>query len=141
MKKVFLFIAIALSAVACCTPCNKSYPKVSKFESDVWRLVEFRYSKVTDSPITLTFNAEEKMVYGTAACNNFFGGYVLSGSKDSNIKFQNMGSTKMYCPDSELEEAFVASLQGVVKLKMDGDNLMLLDSDGEMTALMEKVAQ
>ncbi len=136
--KNLLYLAIVTIMVGCCKPCNQSAPKIGDLESGVCTLIEFKYNPIENSQITVRFDAAEKMMYGTAACNNFFGGYTLSNNKQDNIKFANVGATRKYCPDMEIENKFTESLQSVTKVKIDGNHLMFINSLDEMVALFVK---
>lgn len=138
MKRIFLFLAMAVCTVSCCIPCFLASPLIGDLENYTWRLVEFQGTAIRNSNITMRFDPNEKMVYGTADCNNFFGGYVLYDDFLHNIKFQNMGSTRKYCPNSELEELFVSSLARVVDVKMEGDNMLFIDDRGELLSILTK---
>lgn len=135
MRVLFLAV-IAFSAVSCCIPCRQSAPTIGALESGLWRLVEYDSAPVEASVITLRFDASQKMVNGTAACNNFFAGYTLREGVERNVSFFNVGATRMYCPDSGLEDSFTAALPSVVQLKIDGEHLMLIDSLGSLCAVM-----
>ncbi len=137
---LILFFALSLSLSSCCAPCSKSAPKIGELEQGTWRLIELQLNPIEASEITMTFNAEEKTMYGTAACNNFFSGYTLYNVKGNkrNIKFANIGSTRKMCPDMEQEETFVRLLPGVERVKIEGDNLLLIDTLKNMVAIMRK---
>lgn len=133
---VALFVALGLSS--CCSPCRKSSPVIGDLENATWMLIEFRLNPVENSPISMHFNAAEKMVAGNAPCNNFFAGYTLTDDSRRNISFSNVGSTMKTCPDMELEQAFTRALPGVTRVKIEGDYLMMSDSLDNLVAVLEK---
>lgn len=145
MKKTIVLAAIGVAAVlmsACCA-CRKGSPKIANLEADDWKLIEFKNQAVPDAKsVTLTFNPEKKMIYGKAPCNNFFAGYSLlepgKGQLD-NIKISGAGATRKFCPDSEIEDGFTRELSNITRLKVEGDKLILLDTDGNMIALLTAV--
>lgn len=140
MKKI-IFAAIALGVIAtsCCVPCGKSSPKIGDLEQSTWTLIEMNNTPVENSPITLHFNAADKMVNGTAPCNNFFGGYHLltpkKGAKE-NIKFSNMGATMKYCPDMDLEQQFTRILPTINRVKIEGEHLLMINSGDSLMAVL-----
>ena len=142
MKRMFAVAAVALAAVlvsSCCS-CRKGSPKIANLEADNWRLVEFRGEAVpTDKAVTLTFDAEKKMNYGQAPCNNFFAGYSLFEDAEHNIEISNAGATRKYCPDTEIEDGFTRELTGIKRLKIEGDRLLMLDAEGNLVALLTAV--
>lgn len=138
LKIVISSIAVAIAAISCCSPCKKSAPVIGDLENATWMLIEFKLNPVENSPISLHFNAAEKMVYGTAPCNNFFAGYTLLDDKQHNIRFSNAGATMKACPDMELEQNFTREMPNVTKVKLEGDYLMMSDSTGNLVAVLEK---
>ncbi len=122
-------------------PCAKSAPEIGELEQGVWQLIELNLNPVENSEITLKFDANEKMVYGTAHCNNFFAGYTLFDAKGTkpNIEFKNIGSTKKMCPDTKQEEEFLAILPAIERVKLEGENLLLIDTLNQMRAVMVKM--
>ncbi len=69
---------------------------------------------------TLEFNAADTMVAGRTNCNRFFGRYELKGKK---LEFENMGMTRMACPDMQYEDAFVKMLDDVDRFEIKGSEL------------------
>ncbi len=138
---LILFFALSLSFTSCCMPCTKSAPKIGDLENASWRLIEMDLNPIENSQITMTFDANEKTMYGTAACNNFFAGYTLYKAKGEkpNIKFGNIGSTRKMCPDMAEEEKFVALLPSVERIKLEGDYILLINAEKQMVAVMEKI--
>ncbi|CDN31321.1 hypothetical protein BN938_1227 [Mucinivorans hirudinis] len=134
MFRFFSLIAISIVFTACCT-CRKGSPVVGNLEKRGWELVELYGKPITASGISLRFDAADKMIYGTAPCNNFFGGYSLFDK--GSIEIKNVGSTMKMCPDSQDEDKFVQALHAVVNLKIEGEFLLLLDEKGEMVAVLK----
>ena len=77
--------------------------------NQVVRVCICRINQETDF-FTLEFNAADTMVAGRTNCNRFFGRYELKGKK---LEFENMGMTRMACPDMQYEDAFVKMLDDV----------------------------
>lgn len=134
-----LALGVGVLVSSCCS-CRKASPKMANLEEASWKLIEYQGQAVpSDKAVTLTFDPQKKMVYGKAPCNNFFGGYTLTDGKDSNISFAGMGSTRMFCPDTEIEDGLTRSMSDITRVKMDGNNLLLLDGNGNMVALFAPV--
>lgn len=137
MKYALITLLSLFFLNSCCSPCMRSSPKFGeKLENATWTLIEFRYNPIENSPITLHFNGAEKMIYGTAACNNFFGGYTLYDDQKRNIKIGNVGATRKACPDMETELNFTAALPSVVQVKIEGETLLMIDSLQNTLALL-----
>ena len=75
---------------------------------------------------------DESKVSGSGGCNNFTGGYSISGRT---ITFGALAATKMLCQDSqELESAFFGFLGTEVRA-LFSDGKLLLSSDGGNSAV------
>lgn len=129
-----VMISSMLILSSCCA-CRKGSPKIGSLEQDNWKLIEFKYDPIENSQIVLSFDAEKKMIYGTAPCNNFFAGYSLFKG-ENNITISNVGATRMACPEMDLEMNFTGALSTVTRIKIDGQHLLMLNNTGELVALL-----
>lgn len=137
-QTIFGAVACALLLTACCIPCMKSSPKIADLESATWTLIELNNNPVENSPVTLNFNANDKMVSGTALCNNFFSGYQLLSPKKGerrNIEFRNVGSTLRYCPDMQIEQSFTKQLPSVSHIKVEGEHMLMINAGDSLIAV------
>lgn len=75
----------------------------------------------------------EGSLSGFGGCNSLMGGFEHEGGT---IRFPNLGSTKMYCPDAaDLENRMLAALRNTDSFKLDGEVLHLLHAGKEVAAL------
>ena len=132
MKKIFAAATLLLAMTACGGSQTKNQP----LEGTSWKLS--RMETIPASAIeaeadafTLEFNAADTMVAGRTNCNRFFGKYALSGQS---LKFENLGMTRMACPDMAYEDAFVQMLNGVDAYEIKGSELKLLDGQKKVVA-------
>lgn len=132
-------VVIVMGITGCCA-CRKGSPQIGKLENTTWELIELNLNPVVNSGITMRFDAEKKMIYGQAPCNNFFGGYSLLEQRH-NIQISNIGSTRRACPDGALEQKFTSELHNVVRVKVESDYLMLLSEDDSLIAVMAGVKE
>lgn len=133
-----LVIATSLFVTSCCA-CRNASPKVGELEDGKWRLIELNGKAVSaEQSVVLTFNATEKMIYGEAPCNNFFAGYSTAKGDTNNIEIKGAGATRKFCPDSEVEDTFVRQITDIVTIKSEGNNLLLLNKDGNLIAIVSK---
>ena len=95
------------------------------FYTDIFGLPAAAVGKEADF-FTLEFNAADTMVAGRTNCNRFFGRYELKGKK---LEFENMGMTRMACPDMQYEDAFVKMLDDVDRFEIKGSELTFFDDD------------
>ena len=127
MKKIFAAATLLLAMTACGGSQTKNQP----LEGTSWKLS--RMETIPASAIeaeadafTLEFNAADTMVAGRTNCNRFFGKYALSGQS---LKFENLGMTRMACPDMAYEDAFVKMLSEVDRYAVAGQELKLYGED------------
>lgn len=130
MRKT-LFAALAL-LLAACTGTGKD----ARLEGTTWKLTNMEGipSKSIDAEadyFTLSFAAADSTVSGRTNCNRFFGKYSVKGDK---IEFENMGMTRMACPDMQYEDAFVKMLDEADRFEIRGEELKLYD-DGKSLAV------
>ncbi|SHF04355.1 Heat shock protein HslJ [Mariniphaga anaerophila] len=93
-----------------------------------WKLVELRGKKIDQGSFQnrephLILKVSDNRVFGNAGCNNFNGTYeLLDGNQ---IKFSPLATTRMACPEMELESEFLNVLQTVDNYNNNGDELIL----------------
>lgn len=125
MKKIFA-AAVLLVAMAA---CGGSQKKELKLEDSSWKLVRMdsipaKAISAEADAFTLSFSAADTMVSGRTNCNRFFGKYELKGR---DLSFENLGMTRMACPDMQYEDAFVRMLDEVDRYEISGTTLKLYD--------------
>lgn len=91
-----------------------------------WKLVELNGKPVVykerarDSYLVL--KEEGNKVNGNGGCNSFFGTYTLDGTR---LRFSGLGSTKMACPDLDIESEFFEVLSKTDSYHYRNDTLQL----------------
>lgn len=108
-------------------------PTESQKLSGTWELDYISGSRIAfaglfpDKKPTLTFNTAENKANGNGSCNNFITTYTVN---QNNIKFGNIGSTRMACPGSGNGEAsYFKTLATVTKFSVSGNTLNLIMGD------------
>ena len=138
MKKIYAAAALLLVLTACGGSQKKDMP----LEGTTWKLGKMEAIPSTaihaeSDFFTLQFSAADTMVAGRTNCNRFFGKYELKGRE---LKFENLGMTRMACPDMEYEDAFVKMLDEVDRYEIKGSALKLYD-DKKVVAEFSAVTQ
>jgi putative lipoprotein len=104
-----------------------------------WRLVQLG-GTVVDNPagerdVHIILTSANNSVAGNAGCNRIFGRYALENDM---LKFDGLGGTKMFCEARmKLEESFTNALMSVLRWKITGRTLELLDETGKSVATFE----
>lgn len=80
-----------------------------------WKLVEMNGRPVANTAgepdYFIQLDNKENRIYGFAGCNNFFGNYELN--EGLRVKFSQIGSTMMACPDMNTEKELFQILETV----------------------------
>jgi heat shock protein HslJ len=95
-------------------------------------------SLVADTRVALQFDAEGH-ASGTAGCNRYTAAYTAG---PGTLKFAPAAATRMLCAVPgvmEQEQAFLRALEGVTKMRIEGDRLELRDADGALMVSARKV--
>lgn len=74
-------------------------------------------------------------VGGNLGCNGFGGNLVISAPDSINIS--QIRSTKMACPNLEIENRFAAALENASTYKVEGNTLLLTNNKKEMIVKLE----
>lgn len=125
MKKIVAAAALLVAMTACGGSQKKDLP----LEGTTWKLskMEAIPAKAVTAEadyFTLQFDATDTLVSGRTNCNRFFGKYELNGQK---LEFENMGMTRMACPEMQYEDAFVKMLDEVDRYEIKDSVLKLYD--------------
>jgi len=104
-----------------------------------WKLTQLGDEVVSTPPgareINLVLQARNQRVTGFAGCNLMMGSYVLKGSE---IKFDQMGSTRMACEGRmDIEQRYLAMFAGARRWEITAMNFRLLDATGKTIATFE----
>jgi putative lipoprotein len=104
-----------------------------------WRLVQLG-GELVDNPADerdahIILTSASNSVTGNSGCNRVFGHYALENDM---LKFDGLGGTKMFCQARmKLEESFNNALLSVLRWKITGRTLELLDETGKAVATFE----
>lgn len=95
--------------------------------------------KEMDKTPFLAFNIEEKRVHGNAGCNIINGGFSQEEGNAASLKFSQMISTMMACPDMEVETQVLKALDAVRSFVVNEDGTVsLLDENGNAQLTLVK---
>ncbi|MFN3872556.1 MAG: META domain-containing protein [Ignavibacterium sp.] len=108
---------------------------------DIWVMeemtdVELKKENLTKGLPMFEFNLRDMRFSGHAGCNQIFGGIEVKGNK---IRFGNLASTKMACPDMTVEQKVTQTLNSntftyrIEKLKL------VLESDTGIKIVFRKI--
>ena len=154
MKKSLFALALVCAtalAVSCC-PCRKGTNKNhSPLHTTEWQVVQMNGKNISslfsaEELPHLTLSADNSFG-GFAGCNAMGGKYTLTPSsapsqKDiaGTIHFENIFSTKRFCPNDQVEMAIIAALSKVDAYTIEGNQLFLFEN-AELKLVLEAKQQ
>ncbi len=124
-----LVVAVVAAVVVGCGGDDAGSTDVSSLEGVPWVLTAgIDVEGWEEFAPSATFEAGR--VTGSTGCNSYSGPYTVDGET---LELGMLTQTLIGCqpPASEVETTFVAALQEVVGWRIDGEELVLLDSDDE----------
>ena len=139
-NKLILSTSIAASVffLGCTTPNNNHVikPNVS-LTNTYFKALSLNGAKaeVFGKEAYIRFDTKDSIT-GYLGCNSFFGSFT---TQDKNISFENVGSTKMMCPNMKTEDAFANVLQNTKTYEIKGETLNFFDEKGQKISTFEAV--
>lgn len=136
MKKFMYQLAILIAplAFAMCSD-NGNIPVESNWELEYIYSDGSQMAPPDDHNATIAFLNDSQMA-GDTGCNRFFGNFTAS---DDKLEFNNVGSTRMMCPQMQFESAFLSTIENTASYNVSKNQLVLKDSLGNIIALLKKI--
>lgn len=129
-------MAVMIVLVCGCCACRKG-KNAKPLVGTQWHLVRMMERDLSIGPDQFVFTfGEDGSFSGKGACNHMMGGYTTTDK--GGMAFSGVASTRMMCPDVDLESELGKILDATTHYEIDGDMLMLL-SNGEMQAVFQAV--
>ncbi|MBN1769032.1 MAG: META domain-containing protein [Prolixibacteraceae bacterium] len=132
MKNSFFFVLFIIVLAGCSVSKKTSLESGNKTSTNVlteikFSLILFDGKEIDSGRVYFTLSSAENRFFGRGFCNSFNGQYFLKGS--DTIKFNNMVSTKMACPELDAENEFFSMLKQIDSYRFEGKTLLLKSSD------------
>jgi len=143
MRRAVIFAIVAATALAACADPGEegaSDPTTNAWVLEAGTLDGADIPIVEGYPITLIFAEPEGTAGGKSACNQWFGGYTLSGNE---LTFTDIGGTLMACTDEgvmDSETAFLDAMGLVELFTVDGNELNLTGVDVDLLFVVDESA-
>lgn len=98
---------------------------------DIWIAIRINTSPISKMAAIprLEINLTENKIFGNDGCNDYSG--AIEEVSTSQLKFAPIASTKKMCREMETPNAFNKAMNKVTSYKLEGLNLILLDSEGK----------
>ncbi|MCD8166128.1 MAG: META domain-containing protein, partial [Bacteroides sp.] len=98
-----------------------------------WNIVTVRGKSVSSSMETkpfIEFNVADKRIHGNAGCNVINGGYNQDGGQSNSLRFTQVVSTMMACPELDLERQVLDALNEVTYYEFFPSGMLGLYNNG-----------
>lgn len=106
----------------------------SDLRNKKWQLTQLNSKSIEDdvNAYYIKFDAKEDQFSAKAGCNTLFGSFQLG--ENTKISFSNVGATKMYCQNMEVENQFVQLLEKTNQIKLNQNILLFSSTDAQALA-------
>lgn len=124
MKK-YLYLCLAVVGIAVFASCKSQKAVVASY-SDLdgeWSVVELNGNKLDPdkSNQLIVIDVARNHLSGNAGCNRMNGSIEYSETRKNIIKFPQVATTRMACPELKGEQEFLEALNKVVRFEAEGD--------------------
>ncbi len=106
----------------------------------LWSVAEINGRQIfgSESP-TIVIDLLERTVHGNTGCNLFNGAIYQNPDVDRSVQFQDMGVTRMACPNTATETAFLVALEQVEQaVIVNEDEAVLTDINGRQLIRLKR---
>lgn len=107
------------------------------FLSGAWRITKINGKSIPkDAGIQMVVDLANYKIHGNAGCNVLNGTISVNMEIENGVKFGNLATTRMACPNLDLEQQFLQALgETVAALPTDKDNTALLRNTQDETVI------
>ena len=122
MKKLIIFMLSAI-LLSCSSNTNTIKESANNDIRQKWELVELDGQPVSNTQPIYIDISEDGKVSGFVACNRLMGSVSIENG--NRIHFDQLGTTRMACPEMDLETKILEMLRTADNYTMDGNKMML----------------
>lgn len=124
MKK-YLYLCLVVAGIALFASC-KTQKVVEATYSDLdgeWQVAELNGKKLdpSESKQLLVIDVARNHLSGNAGCNRMNGNIEYTEGRKNIIKFPQIATTRMACPELQGEQEFLQALDKVVRFEAEGN--------------------
>jgi heat shock protein HslJ len=112
---------------------------LAELDETTWLAVRFGPDLGSSASPNTEFSLEIQgdRLAGRSGCNRYMGSWTI---EDGRLSVGQLASTMMFCDGlMELEDAFLAALQGATSAALDGERLILTDAAANPVIELERV--
>ncbi len=146
MKKTIFLLFVIASLISCSSnqPTTKPMTKpataqISKMDMIAkWHVESIADVSTLKTSPSMNLDLVENRISGKGGCNNYSGAATRDGY---NIQFKGIASTKMMCPNADIESAYFKALDKVRNFDIKGNILTFYDEKGSKLITYSKVSR
>jgi len=97
-----------------------------EYINGAWTVTSINGETVEAGKVTLSIDLPELRIHGNAGCNIINGELYLDPEKPNSLQFGQLATTRMTCPDIQLEMNFLLTIETVESCKADGQDRITL---------------
>lgn len=140
-------MVLALSGLVLVSSCRSSRVAKATWNdlNGTWSVVELNGQEQDPAKTRqqLVLDMEQKRLSGHAGCNRMMGSVEYSEAQKGIIKFPQVATTRMACPDMEGEQALLKALDKVVRFESQSKEkpvwrIALYGTDNSCLMVLEK---
>lgn len=124
MKK-YLYLCLAIVGIVVFASCKSQKAVVASYANldGEWGVVELNGKKLDPaaSKQLIVIDVARNHLSGNAGCNRMNGSIDYSEARKNIIKFPQVATTRMACPELQSEQEFLEALNKVVRFEAEGD--------------------
>lgn len=111
------------------------------FANGAWKVVSLNGSQVpADSEMQMVIDIPELKLHGNAGCNTMNGSIYINPDKQNSLEFKDVITTRMTCPQIELEQQLLTALSQVTSVQFSSNGQLLLnDASGHTLVTLSKL--
>lgn len=104
------------------------------FLNGVWRVARINNKEIAaDKELDLVIDIAGLSIHGNAGCNVVNGKIFIDQAKQNSLQFKDLNTTRMTCPDIQLEQQFLLALEEVeTVVPGKNESALLKDSTGKV---------
>jgi heat shock protein HslJ len=146
MKK-YLYVCLVMIGVVILSSCKSQKVAVANFTDldGEWNIVELNGKTLNpaDTHQFIVFDMLRKSVSGNAGCNRMMGQLEFSDAQKNIIKFPQLVTTRMACPDMSGEQELLETLNKIVRFAPEStmapfNKIALYGTDNSKLMVLEK---
>lgn len=140
MKRILFYASAAALCIA--TSCKSTRQATIKDLSGEWNIISVNGASVDVSEYRnqpfIAFDTVNGRIFGNASCNSMMG-QLNTSLPDGKIDLSGIASTRMACPDMNLEQKIFDAMSKVSEYKLTANNdIELRDDNGKTLLILKK---